>query len=207
MPLPSDLGPVPFALELRSEARPLREGRGGRPLPTPAPFGGLLSDLRTIHARGFRGSWTLRLGPLALSLSTQKDLDGIEELWVFLLELVDAGHGEWSLHESGDSEDPLVIEAQRFGPDVNLEFGRESGPPRFRGKALPRRATVRLRALVEEGAALLEKLLAEAASLEPALGARSEARGLREDMQALRDAVKELPRDWRRSATASLEAP
>lgn len=192
-----ELGPVPFQIELLAEPRVERD-RPGPKRPMPALAGGALSDLQTVHARGWKGQFTLRFGPTSLTLSLQRDLDCLEELVVFLLELVDAGAGEWTLP---DGERFVVLEAQVFGPDVQVDFTDEDGGvARFRGQSLPRRATVRLRALVEEGAGLVLRLIEQARKVDPVFGQREELSLLEVDMAAVVAAVADRPREWKSKA-------
>jgi hypothetical protein len=189
-----DLGNVPFRIELLAEPRVERE-RPGPKRPMPALAGGALSDLQAVHGRGWKGQFTLRFGTTGLTLSLQRDLDCLEEFVVFLIELVDAGAGEWGLP---DGDRLMVLEAQAFGPDLRVEFADEDGGiARFRGQNLPRRATVRLRAFVEEGAALVRKLIVQSREVDPKFGERPELLGLEEDLAAMVEAVAGKPRDWK----------
>ena len=114
------------------------------------------------------------------------------------MELVDAGYGEWTLL---DGDDALIIEAQVFGPDVQLEFGCENGAPRFRGRSLPRKATLRLRALIEEGVGIIRQLLEQAGRLDPAFVEREEVTLLVQDLDTVVGAVADLPREFRSKET------
>jgi hypothetical protein len=186
----SDLGPIPFSVTLEHTPRDADE-RGG---PRPRVQGGILSALQGAHAAAYRGKWTLQFGDVPLKLKTHVDLHAVEELFVFLLELVDGGFGEWSVEDKGDL---LVIEGDVHGADVSLEFGDgDGGPARFRRVQFPAKATVRLRALVDEGARLIRRLVTDASAADPDFAARPEFDELRADLDALLDAVAHLPRDW-----------
>lgn len=190
----ADLGPVPFRLELRAEARPARPGREAPPS-MPAMAGGALSDLQALVSRKWKGALVLGVGPAVIPLDLKRDLDIVEELVVFLLELVDSGHGELSLV---DGDHLITVEAQVFGPDVTLEFADEEGrAPRFRGQNLPRRASVRLRAVVEQGTAVIENLLELAAGVEEGFSTRTEVGQLRQDLRTLLDATAHQPAAFR----------
>ncbi len=151
---------------------------------------GLLADLAAAHSRGWRGDWLVSLGSVSLELGLPLDAEVLEEFWVFLIELVDSDGGEWSLRAG---EDELTIEAQVFGPDVNFEFVSEGSSPRFGGAALPRRATVRLRAVVCEGTAFLASLVSESCRIDPGLRGREDLAGLEADLTQAQEAVASLP--------------
>ena len=190
-PVPTDLGPVKIKIDVQAEPR-VEPPRGE---PEPAfEGGGLLASLPSVHARGWVGGWSLVLGPQTLKLSFGEGLAAAEELLVLLLELVDDGHGEWTLFDA-DGE-ALIVEAQVHGPDVNLEFTGEDGPPRWNNRKISQRATVRLRGLVDQGTAALRALLKQAARIEPSFGADGSLKGLWDDLDALKEAVAELPRGY-----------
>jgi hypothetical protein len=178
-----DAGPVPFSIRLESK----RTKKPGRRLDVGV---GLLADVVSAYARGWTGRWRIQLGADRLELRTPQDLILLEEFWVLLLELVDSEVGEWSLYH-GDDE--LVLEAQVYGPDINLEWSSMGGPPTFRGRRLPDRATVRLRAMVGQGSAFLRQLIDEAAEVEPELRDRRDLAEFLQDLQQLTDAVADLP--------------
>lgn len=196
-PAPRDLGPVAFKVVVN--ARP-RVAPPGAPPELEFEGGGLFAALPAVHGRGWDGDWSIVLGPQTLELGFGEGLAAAEELLVFLLELVDDGHGEWTLLDPDD--EALIIEAQVHGPDVNLELGGEEGPPRWRGKSLPQRATVRLRAVVDQGTSALRALLKQAARIDPDFGADGSLKGLWEDLDALKEAVAELPRGFAPQADA-----
>lgn len=188
-----DLGPVRFKVRLESEPF-AAEGE------QPADVGvGFLGDVIAAYASAWSGGWTVSFGPQALRLATPRNLDCLEEFWVFLLELVDSGHGEWSLY---DGSDDLTMEAQVFGPDVQVEFISEAGRARFAGADLPDRATVRLRAVVAEGVAFLRQLLTEARRVRPDLAEREELAGMLGDIEQLIEAVASLPATFKGEASA-----
>ena len=196
-PVPSDLGPVAFKVVVN--ARP----RVAPPSATPElefGGGGLLAALPSVHSRGWDGDWSVVVGALSLKLSFGEGLAAAEELLVFLLELVDDGHGEWTL--VGSDDEPLIIEAQVHGPDVNLELCGEDGPPRWEGRGVSQRATVRLRAVVDQGSSALRALLKQAARLDPDFGADGSLKGLWEDLDALKEAVADMPRGFPPGANA-----
>jgi len=181
---------VPFVARLASEPF-AAEGE------EPERGVGFLSDAVAAWASAWSGSWTVSFGPVSLELATPGGLEFLEEFWVFLLELVDAGYGEWSLY---DGAEDLTMEAQVFGPDVQLEFTSDGGHPRFAGVDLPDRATLRLRAVVAQGTALLRQLLKEARRVRPELGDRPELVGMQTDMEQLEEAVATLPATFRGAA-------
>lgn len=187
---PSDLGNVPFLVRLEHTPRSADE-RGPRRDHEP---GGVLSALQGVHAAAYRGKWTLLFGDVPLKLKTHVDLSAVEELFVFLLELVDGGFGEWTLE---DKDELLVIEGTAHGADVALEFGDgDGGPGRFRRVRFPGTAHVRLRALVEECARLIRRLVTDATVADAEFGGGSDADELLADLSALVDAVGHLPREW-----------
>ncbi len=182
LPPPDDLGPVPFSIT--TEYGP-REER--LPLPTDV-VGGPLAWLQAIHAAVYRGKCAAHFGGVPLKLKTHVDVEAIEELFVFLLELVDGGFGEWILR---DKDQTIVIEAQVFGPDADLEFGDEDGAaPRFRRVVFPKRAKVRLRALIEESARLIRRMIVEVTVADPSFAGAEE---LRSDLDELVAGVAHLP--------------
>ncbi len=181
---------MPFSVRLRSQPS----------ITPPADVDagvGLLADLAAAWARGWTGRWTVHLGDVTVKLPLPERFDLLEEFWVLLLELVEAEAGEWSLY------DGVVVEAQVFGPDVNLEFSApDGGAPRLGGAALPERATVRLRALTSQGVAFLRRLHEEASKLDPSLREREDAVGFLDDMQQLLDAVADLPGTFKKKQEA-----
>ncbi len=186
----TDAGPVPFSLRLESTPATVER-------PEVFDVGpGLIGDLAATYARGWRGRWTVHLGPARIELELPRDGMLLEELWVLLIELVDAEAGEWSLY---DGDDELVLEMQVYGPDVNIELTTGGGgPPRFRGQRLPDRATVRLRALIAEGVAFFAQLVDDAARLDDTLTERDDLAGFRADLKALTEAVADLPGTFRK---------
>lgn len=187
---PVDLGPVPFSARLSSEPFASEQ-------PVPEPGVGFLADLGAAWASAWSGTFTVSFGEASLRLAMPDSMDCLEEFWVFLLELVDVGHGEWSLY---DGADDLTLEAQVFGPDVQLEFTSEAGRPGFGGVELPDRALLRLRAVIAEGTGFFRQLLREARRVQPALGERAEHAGLLEDMDQLQAAVESLPATFKGAA-------
>ena len=184
-PPPDDLGPVPFSVTTDYGPRDER-------LPPPDDVsGGPLAELQARHAAVYRGRWTAHFGGVPLKLKTHVDLEAIEELFVFMIELLDSGFGEWSLR---DKNQFIVIEAQVFGPDADLEFGDADGnAPKFRNVQFPKRAKVRLRALGEECSKLIRRLIVEVAASDPAFAGGDEVRA---DLDALVDAVAPLPESF-----------
>jgi hypothetical protein len=184
----ADLGHVEFAcaLEVESRAAPAPRGRDAV---------GALDAIAAAHARGYRGTWTVRLGPVSIPLSTQRDLGGLEDLFVFLLDLVESGFGEWALRAAGDE---AMWEGTVHGYDVEFEIGDPDGrAARVAGVMLPKRAVVRLRALVEAGAAVIGAALEQAVAVDASLGSREDVAGVRADLAAMRAAVAELPDRFR----------
>ena len=196
---PPDLGLIPFAVPLEHTPREA----GDRAGPRARVEGGLLSALQGSHAAAYRGKWVLQFGDVPLKLKTHVDLHAVEELFVFLIEMVDGGFGEWSVQ---DKSELLVIEADVHGADVALEFGDgDGGPATFRRVRFPRKATVRLRAVVEECARLIRRLVVDASVADPDFAARAEVDELRSDLDALVEAVAHLPREWKpKKGAASL---
>ncbi len=190
-PLPQDLGPVAFKVDVKAQPRiePPRD------VPEPELLGGgLLASLAEVHGKGWTGGWSLVVGSETLRLGFGEGLSAAEELLVFMIELVEDAHGEWTLYDRDG--DALILEAQAHGPDVNLEFTGEDGPPRWNGRRLPKRATVRLRAVVDQGTSALRALLKQAARVDAEFGADGSLKGLWEDLDALKEAVAELPRGF-----------
>jgi len=185
LPPPEDLGPVPFSITTEYAPRDER-------LPHPVDLvGGPLAELQAIHATIYRGKWAAHFGGVPLKLKTHVDVEAVEELFVFLLELVDGGFGEWTLR---DKDQTIVLEAQVFGPDADLEFGdAEGNAPRFRRVRFPKRAKVRLRALVEESARLIRRMIVDVSVADPDFGGADE---ISADLDALVEAVAPLPRDF-----------
>lgn|GEM_PF-5161030 len=193
-----DLGNVAFSVTLEHTPRSADE-RGPRRAMEP---GGILSALQGVHAGAYRGKWTLLFGEVPLKLKTHVDLHAVEELFVFLIECVDSGFGEWSIEDKGDL---LVIEANVHGADVLLEFGDgDGGPGVFRRTRFPQTATVRLRALVEECARLLRRLVVDASVADPEFGARPDVDELNADLTALVDAVQSMPLEFKPRGASSL---
>ncbi|MBN92556.1 MAG: hypothetical protein CL928_00565 [Deltaproteobacteria bacterium] len=200
----SDLGPVPFSIKVILKPRVEAGGDANRDsLGDRAEDDlrdGFFSELQSLHGSLFEGNWRLHFGPVKVSLKLPEDLDYLEEFWVFLLELVDAGYGEWTLDDEGD---PLILEAQVFGPDVQLEFGAEKGSPSFRGVALPRRALVRLRAVVDEGTGFVSSLVEAVRRADSRFQAPAEADQILSDLEVLRGAVASYPAAFRPRGAAS----
>jgi len=182
---PDDLGPVRFSVSTEYGPRDVR-------LQADESMGGPLAALQTSHAATYKGKWTVHFGHVPLQLKTHVHADAIEELFIFLIELVDAGFGEWTVR---DKSQTLVIEAQVYGPDADLEFGDgEGGPPSFKRVQFPKRAKVRLRALVEECARFLRRLLVDVTVADPTFAGADEVRA---DLDALVEAVAALPLEFR----------
>jgi len=206
----ADLGPVPFRIKVTAKPRTvagggdaeagLNGGAGDALEPADELGMGFFSELQALHGALFEGQWRFHFGPVKLGLELPRDLDYLEEFWVFLLELVDVGYGEWTLEGEDNS---LILEAQVFGPDVQLEFGSEKGAPGFRGKALPRRALVRLRSIVDEGTAFVSELIDDASRAHSGFGDRPETQQILEDLRALQEAVASYPALFRSQAEAS----
>lgn len=189
---PRDLGNVPFSLTVDHAPRDAAERGPARPMEA----GGVLSALQGVHAGVYRGKWTLAFGDVPLKLKTHVDVSAIEELFVFLIELVDGGFGEWTLQ---DKDELLVIEATARGVDVGLEFGDgEGGPGRFRRVRFPATAQVRLRPLVEDCARAIRRMVLEAGVAHEEFGARADVDELTADLDALVEAVSAMPREWAR---------
>jgi hypothetical protein len=196
-PIPLDLGPVKLKIEVQAEPRVEPPRPGGAPQDE---GGGLLASLPAVHGRGWVGHWSVALGTETIKLDLGEGLVAAEELLVFLLELVDEGHGEWTLFDR--EGEALIIEAQVHGPDVALELGGEDGPPRWNGRKMPQRATVRLRAVVDQGTSALRALLKQAARIDADFGADGSLKGVWDDLDALKEAVAELPRGFAPKADA-----
>jgi hypothetical protein len=185
---PTDLGAVSFSVRLKT--KPV-EGEVEAPSSEAV---GLIAELAATHARAWTGSWMVSFGEVPIRLEVPRDLELLEEFWVLLLELVDSDHGEWSLY---DGSRDLTMEAQVFGPDVNFEFTSEGGRPRWLKADLPQRATVRLRAVVAEGTAMVRQIASEACRIDPALKESDQLAGLLADIEALQEAVADLPATFR----------
>jgi hypothetical protein len=184
---------VPVLLSVRSVPR--KGGAGRTPVAGDEEgSGGILAELHERHSRSFRSTWELQLGTLQLVIDSSRQLDALEALWVFLLDLVDVGYGEWSLY---DGRDTLVIEAQVFGPDIQLELAGESGSPRFKGQRLPGRALVRLARFVEQGAGAVATVLEQQCGADAEFAAHPERAGFEQELRDLRAAVAGLPLEFR----------
>ncbi len=179
----ADLGPVPFSIDID-----VRERAGKKAEPS---AGGILAALSGVHRSGYTGRFRVRIGEVTLELKTEHDLGFVEELYVLLMELLDSQVGEWTLFDQQDKG--LILEAQAHGPDVNIEFTGEDGAPSWNGKGLPRRATVRVRALVEAGADALRTLLKQAGKVDPDFGADGQLGEIWGDLDELVAAVSDLP--------------
>lgn len=175
---------MPFAVRL------VAEPRSAEPSTHEPPGGGLLDMAADVWGAARQGTWTLSLGGLDLQFPLPEALEHLEGFWVLLLELVDSDSGEWSLF---DGRQETVLEARVSGPDVHIEFVADRGRPRFGGVDLPARATVRLRALVEQGTAFVLGLVDEACAIDPTLRDSADLPGLLADAAALRGAVAQLP--------------
>ena len=196
----ADLGPVACTFTVHSVAR---RGSGKDSGPEEGT-GGILSDLQVLHGMLFRSTWTVQLGSVELRVDPRKQLDLMESLWVFLLDLVDVGYGEWSLY---DGRDMLVFEAQVFGPDVQLEFCGEGSAPRFGGERLPAKALVRLRRFVEQGASALRLVLQQQREADADFSTLPGLEDFAEDLKEIEAAVSELPLEFKeRRSDASVEA-
>jgi hypothetical protein len=191
-----DLGPVPFTLTVHSIERRV----AGRDAGPEEGTGGILSDLQALHSTKFRSTWTLQLGEVELLVNVAKQLDLIESLWVFLLDLVDVGYGEWSVY---DGRDMLVFEAQVFGPDIQLELCGEAGMPRFGGALLPRKAMVRLRRFIEQGVAALRLTLEQQKSLDPDFSSLPGLTDFAGELVEMEEAVAELPLEFKQRSSES----
>jgi len=197
-----DLGPVPVSIALHAiprkgvgSAGPLGGGEEGT--------GGILADLDQRHRRYYRSTWELHLGSLHLVVDGARQLDALESLWVFLLDLVDVGYGEWSLY---DGRDTLVLEAQVFGPDIQLEFTGEADAPRFRGQRLPRKALVRLRSFVEQGARAVRSVMEQQCEVDGEFAGHAERALFEEDLSEIESAVADLPLEFRQAKRHSSNA-
>ncbi len=192
----ADLGAVSCTFTVHSVARRSRPKDSGPEEGT----GGILSDLQVLHSGYFRSIWTLQLGTVQLQVDTRKQLDLMESLWVFLLNLVDVGYGEWSLY---DGRDMLVFEAQVFGPDIQLELCGEGAAPRFAGERLPQKASVRLRRFVEQGVSALRLVLEEQQGVDSDFSSLPGLEAFAEDLKEMENAVSDLPLEFKRSKTDS----
>ena len=192
----ADLGPVPVTLSVHSVARKSASKDSGPEVGT----GGVLADLQALHSLRFRSTWLVQLGTVELRVDVRKQLDLMESLWVFLLDLVDVGYGEWSLY---DGRDMVVFEGQVFGPDVQLELCGEDSEPRFAGQRLPRKALVRLRRFVEQGAVALRAVLEEQRALDPAFSELPGLEAFAADLCEIEVAVAGLPLDFKQRGTDS----
>lgn len=192
----ADLGPVPFTLTVHSKERRV----SGKDHGPEEGTGGILSDLQALHSSRFRSTWTLQLGELELLVNVGKQLDLIESLWVFLLDLVDVGYGEWSIY---DGRDMLVFEAQVFGPDIQLELCAESGMPRFGGALLPRKAKVRLRRFIEQGVTALRVTLEQQKASDPDFSSLPGLTDFAGDLNEMEEAVAELPLEFKHRTAES----
>ena len=189
----ADLGPVAVSLAVSSVPR--RGGRNSEMSSSQAEgAGGILAELQDCHRRAFRSAWDLDVGTLSVSVDWHAQFDALESLWVFLLDLVDVGYGEWSLH---DGRGALIIEAEVFGPDVQLEFASEQGEPRFKGQRLPRRALVRVRAMVEQGVGLIRHVLRELSEVDADFGQGDAVGPFEQDLQEIVASVSGLPLEFR----------
>jgi hypothetical protein len=185
------LGPSSFSVSLASEPK---IGTGGGAVQEEFEPVGLLAELATAHRRGWQGRWKLQIGELHFPLDLSPDSGQLEEFWVFLLELTDADGGEWTLSSGGEL---LTLEGQVHGPDVILDFATEDEAGRFGGAVLPRKATVRLRALVCSGTAFFRSFLKESCRLAPGMNGRPDLLGFYEDLDALEASVSDLPGTFR----------
>jgi len=191
-PRAADLGPSSFSVVLASQPRIGGPGTG-TPQDDFEPIG-LLAELATAHQRGWEGRWSLRIGELQFSLDLSPESGQLEEFWVFLLELTDAGGGEWTLSSGGEL---LTLEGQVYGPDVILDFATEDDSGHFGGAVLPRKATVRLRALICSGTAFFRAFLKESCRIARGMNERPDLLGFYEDLDALEAAVADLPGTFR----------
>lgn len=185
-PPPDDLGPVRFSITTEYGPRDQREA-----VPQDV-MGGPLAALVASHGAVYRGKWSAHVGSCPINLKTHVHTDAIEELFVFLIEVVDGGFGEWILR---DKDDVLIVEAQVYGPDVELEFGDADGnKPTFRRVQFPKRAKVRLRALVEECGRFLGRLIVDVTVADPDFAGADEVRA---DLDSLLGAVSNLPLEFK----------
>jgi len=160
---------------------------------------GLLADLATVHRRGWESQWSLAVGPHTLPLELSAESGHLEELWVFLLELVDTGGGEWTL---GDGDDFVTLDAQVYGPDVIVDFATQDESGAFAGVVLSRKATLRLRAVVCTGTAFFRAFLKEALRMDRGMKDRPDLLAFCEDLDQLESAVADLPGTFKRQAEA-----
>jgi len=126
-----------------------------------------------------------RFGPWALRFPTGDGGLHLSDLWVTLIELFEEDEAEWDLP---DRPRDLVVAFDVDGPTVNVGV---YGTGRYRGAQVPEQLQVRLRALVEAVAGILEAGLAAG---DPELSAR--AADLRGDLDVAREAVAGLPEGW-----------
>ena len=122
---------------------------------------------------------------------------------MFLLDLVDVGYGEWSLY---DGRDTLVLEAQVFGPDIQLEFTGQTGTPRFRGVRLPHKALIRLRRFVEQGAGAVRSVMEQQCAVDAVFSGHHERALFEEDLAQIEAAVAELPLEFKTKKVHSSDA-
>jgi len=188
---PSELGPSAFFVELDSQPRIGSAGAAAEAEFEPV---GLLAELATAHQRGWQSRWTLNIGELSFDLDLSPESGQLEEFWVFLLELTDAAGGEWTL---GAESESLTLEGQVYGPDVIVDFATEDDSGGFAGRVLPRKATVRLRALVCSGTAFFRRFLKESCRIAQGMKDRPDLLGFYEDLDSLEAAVADLPGTFR----------
>jgi hypothetical protein len=156
---------------------------------------GLLADVVTLHRKGWEAEWTLAVGPHTLPLDLSAESGHLEELWVFLLELVDTGGGEWTL---GDGDDFVTLDAQVYGPDVIVDFATQDASGSFGDAVLARKATLRLRAIVSAGTAFFRAFLKEALRMDKGMKDRPDLLAFYEDLDQLEAAVADLPGTFKR---------
>ena len=135
----------------------------------------------TLH----RDTLALRLGPWEPHFALGPDGLALTDLWASLIELVDEGESEWLVH---DRPGDLNLTFDVDGPTVTIGI---FGTGRYRGLPTPEVAVVRLAALVEGLARVLESGLHLG---DPELRAKAEA--LRADLRVARDEVTGLPASW-----------
>jgi hypothetical protein len=141
----------------------------------------------------------LALGPHTLPLDLSAESGHLEELWVFLLELVDTGGGEWTL---GDGDDLVTLDAQVYGPDVIVDFATQDESGSFGGVVLPRKATLRLRAVVSAGTSFFRAFFKEALRMDKGMKDRPDLLAFYEDLDQLESAVADLPGTFKRQVEA-----
>jgi len=160
---------------------------------------GLLAELAALHLRGWKSEWSMALGSLEFRLDLSPDSGQLEEFWVFLLELVDAQGGEWTLIEG---DDVVTFDGQVYGPDVVLDFATQDESGHFAGSVLPRKATMRLRALICAGTSFFRAFVKEAVRMDKGMKERPDLLAFHEDLEQLEEAVADLAGTFRKKEGA-----